>query len=203
MFEKKVLKYFVEFVRLFAEFSIHSSASCQPILWNWIEFCVSFFCDCRKSQQWTQMCAHTWIRFCCCSCRCHLQYITVQILSTLFHRKQLTASNILNAFSMEQDDKVRERVSERERENGMEWHKQQSFHCFRRYTDCSAAAVVVIFSLLSHFNRNGFYVFTCRTRSNRRSRRETEEKHPKTYRICQRISSFIFISFVWLDLTRI
>lgn len=25
----------------------------------------------------------------------------------------------------------------------------------------------------------------------------------KTYRICQRISSFIFISFVWLDLTRV
>lgn len=74
--------------------------------------------------------------------------LTAQILSALFHTKQVTAFNIPIAFSIESERGEREQQQNSINNNH-----------FTTFIGTSAIVVVVIFSLLSHFNRNGFYVF--------------------------------------------
>lgn len=182
MFEKKVMKYFVRFVQ-FSDFSFYLFFFFLVNRFFEIEFHVLFTIAGKKAVDDAIMSTYSVLKFFFIFVAVAIFNITVQILSLHFSRSKLRLLIFPSFFRyIERHDKVsphlqRVRIGEREKQ-----HKQQSFYCYHR---CIGVAVA-IFSLLSHFNRNGFYVFARGRRKNIR----------KTYRICQRISSFIFISFV-------
>lgn len=178
MFRKKSLEILCSAHIRFPAFS----SSCPPILRNWFLPCILLPPLQEKKRSGHN---HEHILGSFLFVVCHLQYNGRNSFLHFFISKQVTAFNIPIAFSIK-------RKKERETNSGREIaYKQQSFDYFHRYL-CFCCCWFYFFVTVSHFNRNGFYMFAGRTK------REKTSKKPIEF--VKRISSFIFISFVWLGL---